>query len=526
VELRKLGNDVMRQDYVYYGWSTADGQGRLRYLKSGTSSTPTSRQSLEYGYDSAGSVIQIKDYKAGGTQTQSFSYDPLDRLVSAGASGGTGGTYSETYGVDELGNLTSKGGVSYTYGTQSSSCADGSLSKPHAAVAVGSDAYCYDHNGNQTKRTIGGTTYTLTYDEENRLAGVSGGASATFVYDGDGVRIKGTVGGTTAVRRSGYGSDNNLFWLLTDHLGSTAVTLWPGGAKKAELRYKAFGETRYTSSSTPTTYRYTGQREESAIGLYFYRGRWYDVVLGRFVQADTIVPDPANPQSLNRFSYVLNNPVRYTDPTGHLEFEDDPNDVTFIVSPNRSFTGTPVGVVNPDDIASFEPSTLGETLFLGASPLLVFAGAAGAEAVLVPAAGTGWMWLLEALGFACADGDCTNEGEAGVGGLSRAAEFGIRTLRELRALSAGTALERHHIIEQRFADTLGQNALDMLGVALTPEEHQALTNAWRALIGYSNSSNPLNTLTATRQDIWLAAQEIYASYPALLEAARQQLFGG
>jgi len=105
-----------------------------------------------------------------------------------------------------------------------------------------------------------------------------------------------------AVRRSSYGSDNNLFWLLTDHLGSTAVTLWPGGAKKAELRYKAWGENRYTSGSTPTTYRYTGQREESAIGLYFYRGRWYDAALGRFAQADTIVPQPGNSYEERRMS--------------------------------------------------------------------------------------------------------------------------------------------------------------------------------------------------------------------------------
>ena len=145
--------------------------------------------------------------------------------------------------------------------------------------------------------------------------GAARGRQSPSYYYANGQRI--------AVRRSGYGSDNNLFWLLTDHLGSTAVTLWPGGAKKAELRYKAWGENRYTSGSTPTTYRYTGQREESAIGLYFYRGRWYDVVLGRFVQADTIVPNPANPQSLNRYSYVLNNPLRYTDPTGHAECVDE-----------------------------------------------------------------------------------------------------------------------------------------------------------------------------------------------------------
>ncbi|HEY53273.1 MAG TPA: RHS repeat-associated core domain-containing protein [Caldilineae bacterium] len=53
-----------------------------------------------------------------------------------------------------------------------------------------------------------------------------------------------------------------------------------------------------------------------ARGLYFYNSRYYDPVLGRFISPDTIVPEPGNPQSLNRYSYVLNNPLRYTDPTG------------------------------------------------------------------------------------------------------------------------------------------------------------------------------------------------------------------
>ncbi len=151
--------------------------------------------------------------------------------------------------------------------------------------------------------------------------GAARGRQSPSYYYANGQRI--------AVRRSGYGSDNNLFWLLTDHLGSTAVTLWPGGAKKAELRYKAFGETRYTLNSTPTTYRYTGQREESAIGLCFYRGRWYDVVLGRFVQADTIVPDPADPQDLNRYAYVRNSPLNYTDPSGHAICVDEECSLVF-----------------------------------------------------------------------------------------------------------------------------------------------------------------------------------------------------
>lgn len=60
---------------------------------------------------------------------------------------------------------------------------------------------------------------------------------------------------------------------------------------------------------------------------------------------------------------------------------------------------------------------------------------------------------------------------------------------------------------------------------LTPEEHQVITNAWRNAIGYSNSNNAINTLTVTIDDIWNAAQDIYANYPELIEAARITLFG-
>jgi RHS repeat-associated protein len=99
-----------------------------------------------------------------------------------------------------------------------------------------------------------------------------------------------------------------LRWLAGDHLGSTAVTAYADGVKGAELRYEAFGETRYAWGDTPTTRRFTGQVEDDTIGLYFYNARYYDAALGRFVQADTIVPEPADPQSFNRYSYVRNNP--------------------------------------------------------------------------------------------------------------------------------------------------------------------------------------------------------------------------
>ncbi|MCO6452039.1 MAG: RHS repeat-associated core domain-containing protein [Caldilineales bacterium] len=91
--------------------------------------------------------------------------------------------------------------------------------------------------------------------------------------------------------------------------------------------------------ATQTQYRYSGQRLEAGVGapspasgldrgLYFYGARWYDASLARFVQPDTIVPEPGNPQSLNRYSYTLNNPLRYTDPTGHAPQhpgDPDPN---------------------------------------------------------------------------------------------------------------------------------------------------------------------------------------------------------
>ena len=91
-----------------------------------------------------------------------------------------------------------------------------------------------------------------------------------------------------------------------------------GGTKETgEVRYKAFGATRFTSGTTPTSVRFTGQREEASLGLYDYGARWYDPALGRFIQPDTLVPDPADAKMFDRYAYVNNNPIKYTDPTGH-----------------------------------------------------------------------------------------------------------------------------------------------------------------------------------------------------------------
>jgi RHS repeat-associated protein len=95
-----------------------------------------------------------------------------------------------------------------------------------------------------------------------------------------------------------------LKWLIDDQLGSTAITAdGATGAGLSELRYKPWGEIRYASQPTMTDRRYTGQRMEST-GLYDYGSRLYDAALGRFVQADTIVPNPGDPQAWDRYAYV------------------------------------------------------------------------------------------------------------------------------------------------------------------------------------------------------------------------------
>jgi RHS repeat-associated protein len=106
-----------------------------------------------------------------------------------------------------------------------------------------------------------------------------------------------------------------------DHLGSSVV-LTAEAASPGLLRhvlYRPYGgvvaETAGGSSQPPEV-GFTGQRFEEAAGIYDYGARWYDPNLGRFLQPDRVVPEPFNPQSLNRYSYTLNDPVNRVDPTG------------------------------------------------------------------------------------------------------------------------------------------------------------------------------------------------------------------
>lgn len=125
--------------------------------------------------------------------------------------------------------------------------------------------------------------------------------------------------------------DGTLYYVLKDHLGSASVVTNASGTTVGEDRFYPFGETRFTTGTMYTDKLFTGQREmrrpepvEGAeLGIYHYGARFYSPALGRFISADTIVPGAANPQNLNRFSYVLNNPVKYIDPSGHRPIIDN-----------------------------------------------------------------------------------------------------------------------------------------------------------------------------------------------------------
>jgi RHS repeat-associated protein len=90
------------------------------------------------------------------------------------------------------------------------------------------------------------------------------------------------------------------------------------GSEVEYTDYQPFGQQREHTGTSVTDYKFTDQEYDASSGLYNYDARLYDPVIGRFVTPDSIVEDLFAPQTLNRYSYVRNNPLKYTDPTGNF----------------------------------------------------------------------------------------------------------------------------------------------------------------------------------------------------------------
>ncbi len=285
-------------------------------------------QDLTYGFDAGGNVTTLTDPLKG---NQTFNYDGLERLTSAS------GPYGAlTYSYDQIGNMLSNSRLipsTYTYPASGVSSVH-----PHAVSSAGGNTYTYDANGNMSS----GAGRIITYDFENRPISVTqGGTTTTFVYDGDGGRVKKTVGtatttyigklyvceGTSCAKMIFAGgsriamkqvTSGSTSYFHADHLGSTSVLTNGSGTVEEDLVYYPYGETFTNTGSADVAYKYTGKERDISTDLYFYEARYYDAALGRFISGDTIVPSASVPQTLNRYAYANNNPILYTDPSGHF----------------------------------------------------------------------------------------------------------------------------------------------------------------------------------------------------------------
>ena len=251
-------------------------------------------------------------------------------------------------------------------------------------------------------------------------------------------------GGARVAMREGAGAA--LVYLHGDHLGSASLATSMTGTVLSQQRYKPYGEVRWSSGAgMPTDLTFTSQRAGSAnyVGsLTDYVARFYSPALGRFISADTIVPGAGNPQAFNRYMYVLGNPLRYTDPTGHFCW---PCLLVFFAGVATSLTSD----VTDSRIVKGERRGDEELSWLG--PALMVAGAGGQA--LFPAIAThcaqgkcqiAGQVAANVTKAACADGDCTNESNASAQAANAAAQSVAKLTPELEKAQelARGALER------------------------------------------------------------------------------------
>ena len=116
------------------------------------------------------------------------------------------------------------------------------------------------------------------------------------------------------------------YYFHPDHIGSTSYLTDAAGHVVTRMSYRPYGE-KYQPAITGLNIfnkKYTGQVDDSTgndNGLMYYNARYYDPAIGRFISADTVIPDAINSQAYNRYMYVVGNPVSFNDPTGHWRFK-------------------------------------------------------------------------------------------------------------------------------------------------------------------------------------------------------------
>ncbi len=312
-------------------------------------------QDLAYTYDANGNITKIIDNSSTNSKkTTDYTYDSLNRLLSATATGAVNGqNYTQTYSYNAIGNITNSPQGAYTYSQTGKT-------NPHAVTSIGSTTYSYDNNGNLLT-VSGGLSNTWDYD--NRLTqSVIGSTTVNYSYDASGQRVKYTAGTTSTIYPSKYynissttptkhiyagdtliatikgtGASALVYSVSTDHLtGSNVITNGPGTVEEL-MDYYPYGDIRLDekASTFSEQRKFAGHEYDTDTSLSYMNARYYNGKIGRFVSQDsaflligdqtfkdkykrTLEMHLSDPQALNSYSYVNNNPLRWTDPDGEI----------------------------------------------------------------------------------------------------------------------------------------------------------------------------------------------------------------
>ena len=310
----------------------------------GTSSVNSTVLQLNYSYgttDNNGNVRgqTITVPGAPWTYTQVYTYDELNRIQSAEETFGLSSNWKQIYSYDRYGNRTLASGT--TYPTSLSDANNPAVSPANNRIT--SPGYAYDSAGNllcdpahPCAQTPFFTPY-FAYDAENHLKTAGGATSsggAAYVYDGDGRRVKKVVGSASVVfvydaagrLVAEYGGAQQqaggVSYLTQDTLGSARVVTGQSQEVKGRYDYMPFGEECYAGRSgyggDEVRQKFTGKERDDETGMDYFDARYYGPTAGRFMSPDPLLSSGTvyDPQTWNRYSYALNNALRYVDPTG------------------------------------------------------------------------------------------------------------------------------------------------------------------------------------------------------------------
>ncbi len=318
VQKYKHGNNLVTTNT--YDYKT----GMIGQIQTGT------LQDWQYNFNPAtGNLNWRRDNKR--TLQENFAYDNLNRLRSI-----TFGSNTVNIGIDNNGNVTAKDDLgtyeydavqphavsavipSGTYAPENHTATYTSFDKLKTLVQGTKNlgiTYGYDHGRRKSVYTEGSTTKTKLFIPGGYEKITQGATTKEFYYIG-------TPAGLTAVYEK-VNSSGAMYYLHPDYLGSVHLITNSAGATVQELGFDAWGSQRnatnwtYASLPAPKFDRgYTGHEHLPGFELVNMNGRMYDPVVGRFLSPDPILQSPGNLQNYNRYSYVLNNPLKYTDPSG------------------------------------------------------------------------------------------------------------------------------------------------------------------------------------------------------------------